>query len=112
MNKTEYIALLTSLAVPFNEGIQNDTNKNADPRIIFWDYVWNPIVASNKKYNTTVTYQTSFYSKTPRHEKLLELISKLAAKQIYVVVYHEYNQEDKIHHSYFALEVLENVWFE
>jgi hypothetical protein len=109
MKKTDYILLLTSLAIPFNEGIQNDTNTNVFPRIVFWEYEWDPVTASDKKYNTVVVYQTSFFSKTPRHEKLLELISKLAEKNIYVHVYHEYIQEQKYFHSYFALEVLENV---
>ena len=40
-------------------------------------------------------------------EKLLELRNHLREAGMYPVIYHEYVEEDKVFHSYFALEVME-----
>ena len=65
------------------------------------------IVASGQEYDTKATYQVSFYSKVPRDKKLLELRNHLREAGMYPVIYHEYVEEDKVFHSYFALEVME-----
>ena len=109
MEKDELIKILESLEIAFNEGLQNDKNTNQNPRIVFWEYVWEPIPASGEVYNTKVMYQVSFFSETPRHPKLLELLRKLQENGIKPVVEHEYIQEDRRFHSYFAIEVLENI---
>lgn len=109
MNKDELVKILKSVEIPINEGIQNDKNSNCYPRIIFWEYYWEPLNASGEVYNTKVTYQVSFFSDIPRHPKLLELLKKLHENGIKPVVEHEYVQEVKYFHSYFAVEVLENI---
>lgn len=109
-SKDDLVLILKSLEIPCNEGIQNDKNKNAEARIVFWDYYWEPLVASGKEYSTNVLYQISFFSKKPRHEKLLKLKKKLADKGIFVAIEHEYNQKEQFWHSYFKVEVLENLY--
>lgn len=109
MTKEELEDLLAELKIPCNEGIQSDKNTNAEARICYWEYLWDPLTASDTRYNTVVTYQISFYAFVPRHKKLLELKQKLESKKIFPVIQHEYNIQEKCFHSYFPIEVLENV---
>lgn len=109
MNKEELVELLKELDIPVNEGIQNDKNTNSYPRIVFWEYGWDPIVASDQEYNTKVIYQISFFSKQPRHAKLLELKRKLNEKKIFPYIEHEYVEKEQYFHSFFPIEVLENI---
>ena len=82
MEKDELIKTLESLGIAFNEGIQNDRNTNQYPRIVFWEYVWEPLSASGEVYDTKVTYQVSFFSDIPRHHKLLELLRRELSLQL------------------------------
>lgn len=109
MTKEELATLLDELEIQVNEGIQNDGSTNVYPRIVYWEFIWDSLNASGEEYDTKVTYQVSFFSQTPRHKKLLELKQKLNEKGLFPMINHEYIQEDKLFHSYFALEVLENV---
>ena len=95
LKKKDLEDIFKSLKIPYNEGIQNDKEKNAAARIVFWDYYWEPLVASGKEYTTKVLYQVSFFGKKPRHEKLLELKRKLAENGIFVHIEHEYNQKEQ-----------------
>ena len=110
LKKEELEEIFESLKIPYNEGIQNDKDKNAEARIVFWDYYWKPMIASGTEYATNVSYQVSFFSRRPRHEKLLELKRKLAEKKIFVIIELEYNQKEQIFHSYFKVDVLENLY--
>ena len=109
MNKSELIKLLKDLKIPVNEGIQNDTNANIYPRIVFFEYGWEPLVSSGEEYNTKVIYQISFFSNQPRDATLIKLrnILKKNGKNPYIE--HEYIEKDKCFHSYFAIEVLEKI---
>lgn len=109
MTKPELVDLLKELNVPVNEGTPADKIVE-DPEIIyFWDYYWEDLVASGKDYNTTVTYQISFLAEVPRSPKLLELKHKLNNIGLHPSIQHEYDSETRRWHSYFALEVLENI---
>ncbi len=109
MTKTELTKLLESLGVPVNEGVPSDDNVEAETRICFWEYLWEPLVASSKEYNTNVTYQVSIISDMPRCKALLELKHKLNELDIHPSIQIEYNVETRRWHSYFPVEVLENV---
>lgn len=109
MNKQKLIEILTSLGIAVNEGIQSDKDTNVYPRIVFWEYGWDPLVASDKEYNTKVIYQISFFAKQPRDAKLIELKRKLNELKIFPYIEHEYIQKEKYFHSFFPIEVLENI---
>ena len=109
MNKQKLEEVLKKLGIPVNEGIQNDKDANVYPRIVFWEYGWDPIMASDQEYNTKVTYQISFFSKKPRDEKLLELRKELAKEKVFPYIEHEYIQKEKYFHSFFPIEVVENI---
>ncbi len=109
IKKNELEELFKKLEIPFNEGIQYMNDNNAPKRIVFFESVWEPLTASGNEYDTNVTYQVSFFSDIPRDEKLLKLKGLLALKKIYPVIYHEYLEAKRTWHSYFNVEVLENL---
>lgn len=109
MNKEELIKIFEEVGVEFNEGIQNDKKSNLKRRIVFWDYIWEPVKASGELYNTNVTYQISYFSIVPRDKKLIELRNRLLEKGQAPIIEHEYIEEKKVYHSFFAIEVLENI---
>lgn len=73
MTKQELSNLLHALQIPVNEGIASQENTNKYPRVVYWDYIWEDVLASGEQYENMETYQISFYSRTPRNEKLIEL---------------------------------------
>lgn len=109
MTKSELVELLKGLNIPVNEGTPNDKVIEAPEIIYFWDYYWEDLIASGKEYNTNVTYQISFLAEIPRNPKLLELKHNLNNLGLYPSIQHEYDPETRRWHSYFALEVLENI---
>ena len=109
MTKPELIDLLKELNMPFSEGTPSDKIIEEPEIIYFWDYYWEDLIASGKEYNTNVTYQVSFLAEIPRSPKLLELKHKLNNLGLHPSIQHEYNPETRRWHSYFALEVLENI---
>lgn len=109
MNKTDLEKIFKKLGIPYNEGIQNMDKNQASPRLVFFEYVWTPITSSGSRYNTSVTYQISFFSLDSRNSKLIELRNILAENNINPVIYHEYLKEKREWHSYFSIEVLEDV---
>ena len=109
MTKPELIELLKGLKIPVNEGTPSDKNIEAPEVVYFWDYLWEPLTASGKEYNTNVTYQISFLAEVPRSKNLLELKHNLNNLGLHPSIQHEYDPEKRRWHSYFALEVLENI---
>ena len=113
ISKSELSQLLHELNIAVDEGVTSNENKNDFPRIIYWPYIETDIMASGEEYSNLVTYQISFFAKTPQHKKYRELRRKLREKGIHPQFYHEYIENDqmfsKAWHTYFSLEVLEGI---
>lgn len=109
MTKEEFIEVLKKLDIPTNEGIQNDSRKDIYPRIVFWEFGWDDISSSGTNYNTNVTYQVSFFSIIPRHPKLIELKKELNQLGFSTYISHEYIEDERYWHSYFSIDLLENI---
>ncbi len=113
MSKEELSELLHSLEIAVNEGITSDTNMNRYPRIVYWPFVEHDEMASGEGYENIVTYQISFYARTPQHEKYKELRNILRDAGIHPIFYHEYVEEDPMFartwHTYFSIDVKEDV---
>lgn len=111
MQKTDFIELLEKLDIPFNEGIQNDLERDTYPRLVFWDYVWDDVDSSNDVYKTICTYQISFFSRYPRDKKLIELKHLLNDAGLRLIINHENVEEnkDKYFHSYFSIDLIEEI---
>lgn len=109
MTKPELINLLTFQNTPLSEGAPEDSTIEASVRIHFWEYMWEPLVASGKEYNTKVTYQVSVIAEFPRCQQILELKHRMEAIDLHPVIQIEYDIEERRWHSFFPVEVLENV---
>lgn len=109
MTKKEFVDLLKELKVPLSESTPRDEDMEKDIRICYWDYNWEDNMASGKEYNTIVTYQVSVIASKPRHPKLLELKKKLNDNGFHPSIQHEYFPEKRRVHSFFSVDVLENI---
>lgn len=109
MTKLELEELLKSLKVPVNECTPEDINVEAPVRICFWEIAWDPLVASAQEYNTKVTYQVSVIAEKPRCKEIIELKHKLDKLDIHPIIQHEKDIKTRRWHSFFAIEVLENI---
>ncbi len=109
MTKTELQELLKKLEIPISDSTPNDDDMNLEVRVCYWDYIWEDITSSGTNYDTKVTYQISVISDRPRHPKLLELKKYFNEKGIFPTIQHEYLVDTRRVHSFFSVEVLENV---
>ena len=113
MTKKELSEILHSTGIPVNEGISSDVNTNKYPRIVYWPYYEQDEAASGEGYQNIVTYQISFYARTPQHEKYKELRKKLRELGLHPAFQHEYVEKDEVFaktwHTYFALDVVEEI---
>lgn len=111
MKKEELSELLHSIGIPVDEGICSKENYNAYPKIVYWPYIEEDVLASGKEYVNKATYQISFWARTPQHEKYKELRNKLREIGLHPVFNHEYVENDPIFsnawHIYFSLEVID-----
>ena len=77
MTKNDLEEIFKECEIPSNEGIQYLETNDKLPRIVYFEYRWEDIVASGKKFDTNVNYQVSFRSAITRDPKLLLLKKKL-----------------------------------
>lgn len=70
MTKQELSKMLHATGCPVNEGISDLDNGKKFPRIDYWEIAWDDVMASGDNYEDKITWQVSFYSRTPRNEKL------------------------------------------
>ena len=108
MTKRELSDILKSVGVPVKEGETSPVNFKSLPRMVYWAYLWEDRIASGQDYDAVNTYQISFYSDVPSDEKLLELRDILRKKGLHPAISHEYVNTDRVWHSYFALEVIDD----
>lgn len=109
MKKTDFVNALSELDIPINEGQSSVNNASKYPRIVFWEIAWDDKLASDDVYITVETIQVSFFSRTPRHDKLLELRDIMRKLGLHPTIYHEYveekNKDRNYYHSYFTVEL-------
>ena len=112
LTKDEFISLVNSVGIAAREGEQYLEDLKVFPKIAYWEYYWSDVMASGDDYNTTVTYQVSFASRTPRHPKLLALKAEFNNAGIHPAISHEYikgTDGPGWYHSYFAVDIEEEL---
>lgn len=110
LTKGEFIAIIESVGITAREGEQYLDDAGTFPKIAYWEYLWADNMASGEEYKTTVTYQVSFASRTPRHAKLLELKDRFNAAGLHPTISHEYVKATDgpgWWHSYFGVDIEE-----
>lgn len=112
LTKERFAEIVQSVGVPAREGENYLDDAKTFPKIAYWEYVWDDTRASGEAYDTVVTYQLSFASRTARHEKLLALKKALNDEGLHPVFYHEYVKGANgpgYHHTYCAVDVTETL---
>lgn len=112
MTKSELSALLHRVGIPVGEGEQFLDSAERMPKIAYWEYIWEDVMASGDDYDMIVMYQISFVSSRPRDPALIRLRELLNEAGIHPVIYHEYIKGDASpghFHSYFNIEVQEEI---
>lgn len=113
LKKDELVVnILKEVGVPLNEGQSTVVNSGNVPRIVFYEIVWDDVIASGNSYLSRVTYQIDFYSTISRHPRLLKLRKLLQEKGINPVYNHTYiddGRDQRFYQTYFAVEVLEDL---
>lgn len=109
MKKSELIEILNSIGIPAEEGESNIDNAKIYPRIVYWDYIWQDVMASGNNYAEVETYQISFFSKKPRCKELLQLRNILRENKIHPLFTHEFvkekNMDTGVYHTYFSVDI-------
>lgn len=112
MTKAELVTLLNTLQIPVGEGEHFLDSDRTYPKVAFWEYYWDDVMASGDDYDEIVTYQISFVSRTPRHSKLIELKKALNDAGLHPPITHEYVKASNgpgEYHSYFGIDVTESL---
>lgn len=108
--KSELLSILSAGDVPVREGEQYLEDLKTFPKIAYWEYFWNDEMASGDDYETVVTYQVSFASRTPRHPALLAIKQALNNAGLHPAISHEYIKAQNgpgWWHSYFSVDITE-----
>lgn len=113
LTKSELSELLHELNIPIDEGVASEDSRGKYPRIVYWPYAEEDVMASGEAKQNLVTYQISFFARTPQHNKFRELRKLLRKKGIHPMFSHEYVENDPIFsktwHTYFSIETLEDI---
>ena len=112
MTKKELVNLIESVGVTARENEMYLEDMKEWPKIAYWEYIIEDVMASGDDYETVVTYQVSFASRTARPEELLKLKKAFNAAGYHPVIYHETlnaTNGPMWHHYYFRVEITEDL---
>ena len=112
MTKAELIQLINSTGVTARENELYLDDQKTFPKIAYWEYIIEDVMASGDDYETVVTYQVSFASRTVRPPELLALKRAFNAVGYHPVIYHETlnaTNGPAWHHYYFRVEITEDL---
>ena len=110
MTKQELIDLIESVGVTARENELYLEDLKAWPKIAYWEYIIEDVMASGDDYETVVTYQVSFASRAARPAELLELKQAFNNAGYHPVIYHETlnaTNGPAWHHYFFRVEITE-----
>ena len=112
MTKAELIALIESTGVTARENELLLEDLKTFPKIAYWEYIIEDVMASGDDYETVVTYQVSFASRTARPAELLTLKRAFNAAGYHPMIFHETVKATNgpaWHHYYFNVEIEEEM---
>ncbi len=112
MTKTELVELINSTGITARENELYLEDLKTFPKIAYWEYIIEDVMASGDDYETVVTYQVSFASRTARPASLLTLKRAFNAAGYHPVIYHETlpaTNGPAWHHYYFRVEIEEEL---
>lgn len=112
MTKSELIKLIESTGVTSRENELYLEDAKEWPKIAYWEYIIEDIMASGNDYDTVVTYQVSFASRTARPPELVKLKKAFNDAGYHPMIFHETVKATNgpaWHHYYFNVEIEEEM---
>ena len=112
MTKTELVELINSTGITARENEMYLEDLKTFPKIAYWEYIIEDVMASGDDYGTVVTYQVSFASRTARPQELLKLKKAFNAAGYHPMIFHETVKATNgpaWHHYYFNVEIEEEM---
>ena len=112
MTKTELVELINSTGITARENEMYLEDLKTFPKIAYWEYIIEDVMASGDDYGTVVTYQVSFASRTARPAELLTLKRAFNAAGYHPMIFHETVKATNgpaWHHYYFNVEIEEEM---
>lgn len=112
MTKSKLIKLIESTGVTSRENELYLEDMKTFPKIAYWEYIIEDVMASGDDYETVVTYQVSFASRTARPQELLKLKKAFNAAGYHPIICHETlpaTNGPAWHHYYFNVEIEEEM---
>lgn len=112
MTKTELVDLIEGVGVTARENELYLEDMKAFPKIAYWEYIIEDVMASGGGYEMVVTYQVSFASRTARPAELMKLKKAFNDAGYHPVIYHETLNAvngPAWHHYYFRMEITEEM---
>lgn len=106
LTRAELSKLLHASCDIVHEGFTPQDQHDATERIVYFDYIWEDVVTSGETFDVHVTYEVSVFSSTPHCKTLLKLRENLRKAGLHPVIYHEQNVEDRVWHSYMAVDTI------
>lgn len=115
MTKAELVQLIESVGVTARENELYLEDMKSFPKIAYWEYIIEDVMASGDDYETIVTYQVSFASRATRPAELMALKKAFNDAGYHPVIYHETLNAvngPAWHHYYFRTEIKEEMDYE
>lgn len=112
MKKSELVKLIENTGVTARETELYLEDLKTFPKIAYWEYIIEDVMASGDEYETIVTYQVSFASRTARPPELIRLKRAFNDAGYHPVIYHETlnaTNGPAWHHYYFRVEITEDM---
>ena len=89
MTKAELVNIIEGVGVTARENELYLDDIKTFPKIAYWEYIIEDAMASGDDYETVVTYQVSFASRTARPPELLRMKKAFNDAGYHPVIYHE-----------------------
>jgi hypothetical protein len=112
MTKAQLVELIESVGITARENELYLEDLKTFPKIAYWEYIIEDVMASGDNYETVVTYQVSFASRTARPPELIRLKRAFNDAGYHPVIYHETlnaTNGPAWHHYYFRVEITEDM---
>ena len=112
MTKAELVNIIESADVTARENELYLEDMKTFPKIAYWEYIIEDIMASGGDYETVVTYQVSLAARASRPQELLTLKKAFNDAGYHPVIYHETlsaTNGPAWHHYYFRVEITEEM---
>lgn len=107
LTKKDLVSILKQLNIPLNEGITADKilEKGIYPKITFWPYYHDFLLASNEALGLINTYQISILTQDDNF--LIDLVRLLKDNKLFPHIEQEFLSEYNCWHFYFSLNILD-----